>query len=119
MMVTKAHIKEIINRPTSMAPLINFRVLFGLILLISLGRFVWNGWIESLYLSPQFHFHYYGFTWIQPLGETGMYLLFAMMGLSALGIILGYFYRFSALVFFLSFTYVELIDLTNYLNHYY
>ena len=38
---------------------------------------------------------------------------------AALGILLGWRYRVSALLFFLLFTYTELWDLTNYLNHYY
>nr|WP_186758156.1 HTTM domain-containing protein [Echinicola salinicaeni] len=113
------NVKNIINQPTSIAPLILFRVLFGFIMLISVLRFIFNGWIESQYLDPQFHFSYYGFEWIKPLGSFGMYFLFALMIIAAIGIILGIFYRFSALVFFLAFTYVELIDLTNYLNHYY
>ena len=37
----------------------------------------------------------------------------------AVGIILGAFFRIAAIGFFLSFTYVELIDITYYLNHYY
>jgi hypothetical protein len=36
-----------------------------------------------------------------------------------LGILLGWYYRWSAALFFLCFTYTELIDLTYYLNHYY
>lgn len=88
-------------------------------MLVSVIRFISNGWIESQYLIPEFHFSYYGFSWIQPLGETGMYLLFGLMVVSAIGITLGLFYRIAAIIFFLSFTYVELIDVTNYLNHYY
>ncbi len=38
---------------------------------------------------------------------------------AALGIMLGAFYRYSASVFFLCFTYIELLDKSNYLNHYY
>jgi hypothetical protein len=41
------------------------------------------------------------------------------MGVSALFIALGLCYRFASVLFFLSFTYVELLDKTNYLNHYY
>ena len=48
-----------------------------------------------------------------------MYLHFALLGLFALGIAVGYRYRWCAGGFFLLFTYVELIDKTNYLNHYY
>ena len=57
------------------------------------------------------------------MGETvarlGMHLHFALLGVFALGIAVGYRYRLCVLAFFLGFTYVELIDKTNYLNHYY
>ncbi|MEB2778977.1 HTTM domain-containing protein [Algoriphagus sp. C2-6-M1] len=117
--IVKTDLSKIINQPKSIAPLVHFRVLFGFIMLISILRFVWNGWIETQYLQPQFHFTYYGFGWVKPVDALGMYLLFGLMALSAIGIMIGLFYRLSALLFFLSFTYVELIDVTNYLNHYY
>ena len=60
-----------------------------------------------------------GFEWVEPLGSTGMHLLFFIIILSALFIALGFFYRVSAIIFFAGFTYVELIDVTTYLNHYY
>ena len=44
---------------------------------------------------------------------------FILLALLAVGIALGLFYRVCAALFFLGFTYVELIDQTNYLNHYY
>jgi hypothetical protein len=48
-----------------------------------------------------------------------MHACFALMGTAALGLCLGAFTRVSALVFFLTFTYAELIDKATYLNHYY
>ena len=48
-----------------------------------------------------------------------MYLHFALLGLAALGVALGYRSRLCIVAFFLLFTYVELIDQTTYLNHYY
>lgn len=96
-----------------------FRVVFGLVMLVSVVRFWLLGWIEDQYISPVFHFKYYGFEWVEPLGATGMYAVFIAMGLSAVGIMLGAFYRLSATMFFLTFTYVELIDKAYYLNHYY
>jgi hypothetical protein len=60
-----------------------------------------------------------GFEWVQPLGSTGMHLLFFFIILAALLITVGLFYRIAAVVFFIGFTYVELIDVTTYLNHYY
>lgn len=85
----------------------------------SLLRFWYKGWIYDLYVKPDFFFTYYGFDWVKTLGEPGMYYLFGLMLVCTIGIVLGLFYRTSIILFFLSFTYVELIDKTNYLNHYY
>jgi len=99
------------------APLVHFRMLFGLMMALSVVRFYNHGWIESLYIEPVYFFSY--FEALKPPGPTGIYLLFITVFLSALGIMLGFFYRLSACLFFLSFTFIELIDKTNYLNHYY
>ncbi len=85
----------------------------------SMLRFWLQGWITSVYVSPKFHFTYQGFEWVRPLGHTGMHVLFLCLTLAALAIALGLFYRVATVVFFLGFTYVELIDVTTYLNHYY
>ena len=65
------------------------------------------------------HFPYQGLEWVVSLGSPGMYILFGIMTASAVGILLGAWYRISAVTFFLCFTYIELIDKTYYLNHYY
>lgn len=108
-----------LNQQKHIAPLATFRVAFGVMMLASIIRFWWNGWISKQYIEPQFFFTYFGFDWIKPLGDPGMYIIFAVMGIATIGIILGAFYKWSASIFFLAFTYVELIDKTNYLNHYY
>jgi hypothetical protein len=112
-------IKKYLTSQTSIAPLAVFRVLFGFIMLVSIIRFAAKGWIYDLYIQPDYFFTYLGFDWVMPLGELGMYALFTIMGLAALCIMLGYYYRAAIVLFFLAFTYVELIDKTNYLNHYY
>lgn len=112
-------LKPYLTAPVSAATLAVFRVIFGGMMLASVLRFMAKGWVTDLYVQPKLYFPYYGFEWVQPLSEAGMYGLFVLMALSALGMMLGLFYRASALLFFLSFTYVELIDKTNYLNHYY
>jgi hypothetical protein len=103
---------------TSSAPLATFRIFFGLMMLFSLIRFWSNGWIETLYIDPNFHFKYFGFSWVSDWGSY-TYLLFIICGLSTIFITLGLFYRYAIAFFFLSFTYIELIDKTTYLNHYY
>lgn len=105
--------------PVSPVPLAIFRIGFGALMCLSTIRFWLKGWISELYIKPKFYFTYYGLGWIEPLSACGMYVLFFLVGLSALLIALGFFYRIATIVFFSSFTYIELIDKTNYLNHYY
>lgn len=106
------------SKTTSSAPLAIFRVAFGLLMFISIIRFWALGWIDKLYIQPHFFFSYYGFDWIKPLGDL-TYLLFFVCGLSALFVALGLKYTWAIITFFLSFTYIELMDKTTYLNHYY
>jgi Vitamin K-dependent gamma-carboxylase len=112
-------LNKLLFEQVSIAPLIVFRILFGLMMCAGTLRFALNGWIEDLYIKPKFHFTYYGFEWVKPLGEKGMYICFFIMGLSALAMAFGFLYRWSATLFFITFTYVELIDKSTYLNHYY
>jgi len=116
--LNRISIQSYINKTTDAAPLAVFRILFGLLMLISILRFAVNGWIEKLYIEPTFFFSYYGFGWVQPLGEW-TYLIFLICGASAIFVSLGYHYRIAIITFFLSFTYIELMDKTTYLNHYY
>jgi hypothetical protein len=88
-------------------------------MLASILRFILKGWVAELYIHPVYHFTYYGFGWVKPLGEWGMYGIFSLLALAALGMMLGLFYKISAMLFFLAFTYIELIDKATYLNHYY
>jgi hypothetical protein len=123
MMETKEYfLKAIKNKLTTevnIAPLVVFRVFFGVMMFFSTARFINNGWVEQQYIKPSFFFSYYGFEWIKPVGEQVIYLIFGLLVLSSISIALGLFYRVATIVFFLCFTYVELIDKTNYLNHYY
>tara|TARA_B100000683_G_scaffold90352_1_gene89528 strand:- start:323 stop:1672 length:1350 start_codon:yes stop_codon:yes gene_type:complete len=107
------------DRKNSIAPLIVFRMIFGAIMFISILRFLIKGWVHENFIEPNFHFKYYGFEWIEPLGPIGMYLVFAGLLICSFNILVGFYYRTSVVLFFLGFTYVELIDITYYLNHYY
>ena len=95
-----------------------YRFFFGLLMCFSIIRFWHKGWIEELYLDPIFHFSYYGFEWIKPLGDY-TYLIFFICFISSLFVCIGFRYRVSIIVFFLSFFYIEMMDKTTYLNHYY
>ena len=94
------------------------RLGFGLLMTYSIIRFWLKGWIQMMYIDPSFHFTFYGFEWVTPLGNY-TYVLFLICGLSAFFVAIGYRYYISIIIFFLSFTYIELMDKTTYLNHYY
>ena len=96
-----------------------FRIAFGLLACYGAVRFFYRGWVDALYVEPAHHFSYLGFEWVQPWPEWGMYLHFALLAALGLGIALGYRYRVCIVLYFLAFTYVELLDQTTYLNHYY
>lgn len=110
--------EQYFGQPVYSAALAVFRAVFGFMLLFSTIRFWLKGWIDELYIKPGFFFSYYGFEWVKPLGEY-TYVLFLICGISALFFALGWFYRIASVVLFCSFTYIELMDKTNYLNHYY
>lgn len=89
-------INSYFNKYTDSSPLVIFRIGFGLLMSLSIIRFWSKGWIESLYLEPDFHFSYYGFEWVQPLGNY-TYLLFIICFISSFFITIGYRYKWSVL----------------------
>ncbi|MBT8244842.1 MAG: HTTM domain-containing protein [Winogradskyella sp.] len=107
-----------LKHPVKAAPLAVFRIIFGCLMLFSTLRFLSQNWVETYYINPTFHFKYFGFEFVKDFGAY-TYILYAITLLASLGILLGYKYRLSTILFFLSFTYCELIDKTYYLNHYY
>lgn len=110
--------KAYFKRSAPAAPLAIYRMAMGLMLFISIARFAAKGWIADLYIKPIHFFPFYGFELIRPLGEY-TYILFLVCALSALMVAFGLFYRAASILLFLSFTYIELMDRSTYLNHYY
>ncbi len=105
--------------PQDAAGIAAFRILFGALMVFSVVRFWAYGWIDELYIAPTWHFSYYGFEWVKPWSGVGMYVHYGVMCVAALAVMLGWRTRFAAAVFFVAFTYAELIEKSSYLNHYY
>lgn len=111
-------VKRLFSR-VDIASLVFFRVAFGLILLWETYRYMVFGWVESKFIEPEFFFTYYGFGWISPWSGDGMYYHFIALGILSLFVMIGFFYRISATLLFLGYSYVFLLDQSNYLNHIY
>jgi vitamin K-dependent gamma-carboxylase len=105
--------------PIDIAALVVFRVAFGAIMLWEVFRYAGYGWIRYKYIDPVYHFAYPGFEWVQRLPGDGMYLHFAVLGVLAVCIMVGLFYRAATVLFFVAFTWLFLLDQAYYLNHFY
>lgn len=115
----KHRIHNLLFEQVDASSLVLFRVSFGLIMLIEVYRYFNNGWISKYYIEPSFMFTFYGFGWVQPLAGSGMYWVFVLMGVAALCITIGALYRVAIILFFFVFSYVFLLDMAHYLNHFY
>lgn len=115
----KNRVNEFLFKEVSIAPLVTFRIVFSFLILFSTLRFLFNGWVYSIYIEPKFHFTFYGFEWVKVLPGNWMYLPFILLIFASIGMLIGWKYKLSAVIAFLSFLYVELVDKSTYLNHYY
>lgn len=107
------------NAPTSTGALVAFRVALGTVLAISALRFLAYGWVTELYVQPTFFFTYWGFGWVRPLPSPWMHAVFVLLGVLGIAFAVGFRYRVVAPLTLLVFAYVNLCDVTNWLNHYY
>lgn len=101
------------------SPLIIFRMFFGFLVACETFGAILTGWVEKTLIKPSFTFSFIGLEWLQPLPGDGMFYYFIVMGICGLMIMLGLFYRFSSLLFFVMWTAVYLMQKSEYNNHYY
>jgi len=106
------------TRPVDASSLAVVRIALGLVGLLSVARIVAYGWVESLYTGPGHRFTYLGLAWVPQPTALQMRGLLATLALASLGLVLGWRSRLSAVAFLVAFAWIELIDATTYLNHY-
>lgn len=108
--------KAVLTKLVGAAPLGLFRILFGLLMVVEVLRYWAYGRIARYYIEPTFFFSF--IEGIKPVGSA-MYLVFVLMGVSALLLAIGYYYRAASALFFVLYTYTFLLDKAQYNNHYY
>lgn len=105
-------------RPVPIASLVFFRMIFGILAFADVvGVFGYYHLYKDVFNAEGFHFHYLGFEWLNPLGEPWMSLFFISLLIAAVLIFLGKWYRISTLWFAIGFTWLFLLEKTQYLNH--
>lgn len=110
---------ERLFRPVDISFLVFFRIAFAATMLWHVARYASSGAVEYYYVRPAFHFTYYGFDWVRPWPGAGMYVHFLLLGVFSLFLLLGLWYRVSAVLVWLGFTYTFLLEKALYQNHYY
>jgi vitamin K-dependent gamma-carboxylase len=114
-----AHVLGRLLAPVDIASLVFFRVGFGAIMAWWAWDYLTSGRVRYYYVELRFHFTYYPFDWVRPWPGAGMYFHFLALAALALCIAAGCCYRLACVLFAVGFTYVFLLDATNYQNHYY
>lgn len=112
-------IERLFFRQVDTASLAVFRMMFGALMLFETVNYGVFLCLDCLYRDPDFLFKYHHFEWAGMLPGRGLEWVFVAMGLGATGVMLGCFYRVSAVVLVLAFGYLFLLDQALYLNHFY
>lgn len=106
-------------KPIDNAPLIIFRIFFGLLFACETFGAIATGWVKDNFLLPDFTFSHIGMEWLQPLPGYGMYFYFGAMGILSLLVMIGYRYRWALGLLTLLWAGVYFMQKTSYNNHYY
>jgi vitamin K-dependent gamma-carboxylase len=111
--------RSYLGSPVDAASCVFFRVVFGATVAYWAWDYLASGIVTTRYVKPLFHATYYPFDFVKPSSGNGMYIVFLAMVALGLCTAAGAFFRTSSLLLAFLFTYVFLIDRTNYQNHYY
>lgn len=104
--------------PVDGASLAVVRVALGAVALLSAVRIVHYGWIDTLYAGPTHRFTYLGFGWVPQPSAPVVAGLVAVVAAAGVALAAGWRTRWAAAALLVSFGWIELIDVTTYLNHY-
>ena len=112
-------ISQMFFKPVDASSLAVFRIVFGALLLfesVNYGIFLC---LDCMYRDTSMLFKYHYFEWATLPPGNGLEWMFAAMGVSALCVMLGLFYRVAIIALTLLFGWLFLLDQALYLNHFY
>ncbi len=112
-----------LGRPINGTSLALFRIFFGAVMFIKAIKYLEPrkgiSLKDFLYEETTFNSTYPGFGWVKAFPEPFWTAFIVLMGLAALCVALGVFYRAAAATLTLTYTYLFLTELAKYNNHYY
>lgn len=118
MPVAQNGMMDFLFKKVNIASLIFFRIVFGFLGFADvLGSWIGKHFIEKALNPENFQFKYYGFQWVNTFPDPFLSFIFILTMFAGLGIALGKWYRWSAFVFALGFSYIFFVEKAYYLNH--
>ncbi len=99
------------------APLVFFRVVFGLLVAWHLVDYIQYDWARRVYVDPVLRVPYAGFEWLAPWPGDGMVIHFAVLVGAALAVAAGLRTRLASVVLCLGLAYTFLLERTHSNNH--
>jgi hypothetical protein len=106
-------------RPVDNIQLVAFRAVYGFFLLAEAWGAIITGWVQRVFVEPKFTFPFMAFDFLQPLEGNGMIAYYLVMGLFALLVMLGWYYRQAIIAYSLLWAGVYFMQKSSYNNHYY
>ncbi|XP_033926481.1 LOW QUALITY PROTEIN: vitamin K-dependent gamma-carboxylase [Melopsittacus undulatus] len=110
---------RLLHRPSDPAALGAFRAAFGLLMVLDVPQERGMALLDRRFLDGLEICRFPLLPMLRPLPLDGMYLLYSVMLLGALGMMLGCWYRLSCVAFLCPYWYVLLLDKTSWNNHSY
>ncbi|MDB4538723.1 HTTM domain-containing protein, partial [bacterium] len=103
--------------PVDVAPLVFFRIAFGVLLAWHLLDYLQYGWARRVYVDPVLRVPHSGFEWLSPWPGEGMLLHFSALLAAAVAFAAGRWTRLASWALFLGLTYTFLLERTHSNNH--
>lgn len=107
------------HQPIDNAPLIIFRICFGLLFACESFGAIATGWVRENLVDVHLTFSHIHMDFLQILVGPQMYVYFFIMGLASLAVMVGYRYKWSILVLTILWAGAYFLQKTSYNNHYY
>lgn len=112
-------VRDALTAPVDAGSLAVFRIGFGSLIAWEVWRAFDTNLIRADYDIPPFLFRWWLFEWVRPLPGPLIYVAFAVLGVAAVSLALGFRTRASAALVFAGMAYWFLLDKSSYLNHRY
>ena len=96
-----------------------YRIIFGCFMCYQMLVYYNLDYTYQFMAGPEILFSYRGLEFMQPLPILSLKIIHFLLLVSSLLVILGIWYRYAIVFFFIGFTYFSFIDITLYNNHIY